>query len=75
LLQENVRTFPEWITAYYTPDNRQITRTTGVHVFDANIRKWLGELPNGGGDDMGGLQIAFDYALPVDDGRCRVDHL
>jgi len=69
LLQENVRTFPEWITAYYTPDNRLITRTTGVHAFDSSICEWL---------KIAGLQtgypikLAFDYSLPIEEGRCTV---
>ena len=41
LRQENIRTFPPWITSYYTPDNRYITRTQGLHHFDYHIPQWL----------------------------------
>ena len=68
LLQENVRTFPSFIAAYYQPDNRQITRTTGVHVFNYNIYEWLE-------NDVPLIQkqtkVEFDYSRAIDDGRLR----
>ena len=34
LLQENIRTFPDWINEYYQCDNRLITRNSAVHTFE-----------------------------------------
>lgn len=68
LLQENIRTFPDWITDYYIPDNRLITRTTGVHTFAYDICTWLKE----GGQRLLSPQditVHYNYALGVDDGR------
>ena len=33
LQTENVRLFPAWISAYYTPNNKQITRNSAQHSF------------------------------------------
>jgi len=70
LLQENIRTFPAWITNYYTPDNRQITRTTGVHMFEYDILTWMGlnhMVPLAQQE----TNLAFDYTQPIGDGRVR----
>jgi len=34
LLQENIRTFPDWINEYYQCDNKLITRNSAVHTFE-----------------------------------------
>jgi len=68
LLQENIRTFPPFIAAYYQPDNRQITRTTGVHMFDYNICEWLeSDAPF----IKKQIKVEFDYSCAVDDGRYK----
>jgi len=59
LLQENVRTFPTWINDYYTPDNRLIDRTSGVHTFEYNIFKWMN---NTTPLIKQHSQVKFDYA-------------
>jgi len=64
LLQENIRTFPDWIENYYSYDNRLITRTAAVHTFDSDVCKWIGIPPQ-----PRDITLNFDYSLPVDRGR------
>jgi hypothetical protein len=40
LMQENLRTFPSWITEYYRYDAKQITKTTATHSFGYDIFTW-----------------------------------
>ena len=46
LLKENIRTFPKWIEDYYSYDHKQITRTTGIHIFKYDICDWLRQRDN-----------------------------
>ena len=74
LLQENVRTFPSWITAYYTSDNMKITRTTGVHTFDYNIFEWLCELKTSPAAPLKAqkTEVQFDYTREVDERMTQI---
>ena len=70
LLQENIRTFPTWIASYYTPDNRQMTRTAGVHTFAYDIAAWL-EKEDTTPLTHQEISVEFDYTLPIEGGRCK----
>jgi len=69
LLQENVRTFPSWITDYYQPDNKKIDRTTGVHTFDYNICEWLRQLEESPATQLVSqkIEVHLDYTLAPDE--------
>ena len=81
LLQENIRSFPSWVTEYYQPDNKLITRTVGVHTFAYDILSWLEHpLPsvpqkNERKECLEPLRkevtITFDYAIDLDKGRAK----
>ena len=68
LLQENVRTFPNWITSYYVPDNMKITRTAGTHAFDYNICRWLHDIKQNPKAPLLAqrVEVHFDYARDPD---------
>ena len=64
LIQENFRTFPEWITSYYHYDHKLITRTSGIHTFNYDIIEWLKdiELPLLSKQ----IKVQFDYGKKKD---------
>ena len=68
LLQESVRTFPNWIDEYYKPDNRKITRTTAIHSFDFDIYEWLQQLEINPTAILAEqkIELQFDYSLALD---------
>jgi len=60
LLQESVRIFPVWIDDYYHPDNRKITRTAAVHMFEYNVHEYP-TTPL----ICRSVELCFDYTRPT----------
>ncbi|MCL2400284.1 MAG: B12-binding domain-containing radical SAM protein [Defluviitaleaceae bacterium] len=71
LLQENLRTFPEWIAEYYHYDHKQITRTTGIHTFNYDIFTWLKETDAPLQKKQ--IKLLFDYEKRKDTGYCMIE--
>jgi len=70
LMKENIRTFPQWIDDYYHYDHKQITRTTGIHIFKYDICGWLRQEEKKFATDLQKkeIKVRFDYTR-VDEER------
>ena len=53
LMRENLRTFPEWITAYYRYDAKRMTKTTATHTFEYDVFTYKN----------GENEVTFDYTI------------
>ena len=77
LLQDNIRTFPNWVDSYYSYDSKQVTRTTAIHSFCYDVYSWLNTTSFAFGDNridslqQKDIKLYFDYSKQGDE-RCHV---
>ncbi|MCL1996746.1 MAG: B12-binding domain-containing radical SAM protein [Defluviitaleaceae bacterium] len=65
LTKENIRTFPDWISEYYSYDAKKVTRTSAIHTFEYDIVTWLKQTGENSSIEIKRVNVEVEFYYEV----------